>query len=404
MGHLVLWLILGILVFAVVWMYLGKVDVVVTARGKVVPEGEVKTIQPLEGGVVKKIRVREGQRVKRNEILLEVDSTVMDASAVAAQQELAQLRNEMQRLKAATGSSSSALGAGTQQALLSASRQALSQRQQSQEAMMRRLDADLAKNQAEIDTTQKQLAAKQEQEKRLASVIDLIARNDYEKVREEIRQHTGQLESLRQEQVNLRHQQSQVRHEMGTVSKTFETDQLEQLADRERQISSLQARIDEARFRSRHQVIRSPVDGVVDELKLHTVGAVVTPAEPVMSIIPSQAPLVISVAVDNKDIGFIRTGLNANLKVDAFEFQRYGALQGRVVRIAPNSHEDTATHTLMYDVKIKPAELGRQVDGVPMTLSPGMAVSADITIGQRRILDFFLNPLVKHLREGTQVR
>jgi hemolysin D len=133
------------------------------------------------------------------------------------------------------------------------------------------------------------------------------------------------------------------------------------------------------------------------------VGGVVTPAEKLMSIVPARTPLVARISVLNKDIGFVAPDLPTSIKVDTFEYQKYGMFDGKVKLVSKDSHEDEKLG-LVYDVYINPTTPYLDVDGRKEPLRTGMSLIAEIKVGKRRIIEFFIYPLIKYWHEGMSVR
>ena len=136
---------------------------------------------------------------------------------------------------------------------------------------------------------------------------------------------------------------------------------------------------------------------------IHTIGGVVTPAQELIALTPADTPVVIKATVLNRDIGFIRKGMPVSLKIDTYDFQKYGILHGTVKSISQNSIEDEKLGPV-YEIYVKPTEYTLTIEGKAQKLSTGMTLNAEIEIGERRIIEFFIYPLIKYLDEGISVR
>jgi hemolysin D len=194
------------------------------------------------------------------------------------------------------------------------------------------------------------------------------------------------------------------------------------LAEAERKASGFAADLSKAVERGKLQQLTAPVSGTVQQLAVHTVGGVVTPAEALMVIVPSDSQLEIEAMVSNHDIGFVHTGDEVEVKVDTFDFTRYGLLHGKVrsissdsiVRDAPNdkpgdksapsSASEPKGQELTYAARISLDSTKMQVDDKTVHLSPGMAVTAEIKTGSRRIISYLLSPLMKYGQESLRER
>jgi hemolysin D len=155
--------------------------------------------------------------------------------------------------------------------------------------------------------------------------------------------------------------------------------------------------------RSSLQRLTAPVDGTIAQLAVHTIGGVVEAAKPIMAVVPSGGALVVEARVLNKDMGFVSVGQNVAVKLEAFPFTRYGTLPGTIESIGSDAIEDEKLG-LVYPVRIKLARTTMERDGTTVPLSPGMAATADIRTGTRRIIDYLLSPLEQQVRDAGRER
>ena len=194
-----------------------------------------------------------------------------------------------------------------------------------------------------------------------------------------------------------------VQSELAVIRESERDKTLAEMADKRNKLNYLLADIEKTTYINAKQQLVAPVDGFVNKLLIHTVGGVVSPAEKLIALVPAGSPLIISALVQNKDIGFIAREMEASIKVDTFNFQKYGTLAGRVSHVASDSMEDKELG-LVYEVYVEPRETSLLVEGVSTPISTGMSVSAEIKVGKRRIIEFFIYPLIKYLDEGISVR
>jgi hemolysin D len=179
-------------------------------------------------------------------------------------------------------------------------------------------------------------------------------------------------------------------------------------------LAALQADLTKAQQRYDLQWLRSPVDGIVQTVHVTTVGSVVTPAQPLVTVVPIGTPLIVEAVLSNADVGFVRVGQRTEIKVDTFAFQKYGTLKGELVWVSPDAEDknsqasqtpsEAGTATSSYKVHVKPEKLSFRVDGKDVPITVGMTVQADIITDNRRIIDFFLSPIIKYFDEGLAVR
>jgi hemolysin D len=178
---------------------------------------------------------------------------------------------------------------------------------------------------------------------------------------------------------------------------------LDAVAKHRRGFDALQADALRVRERMTHAELRAPVDGFVQQLAVHAVGAVVRSAEPVLLVVPSEAPLEVEAWLSNRDIGFVRSGQMASVKVEAFDFSRFGLVQARVRGLSAEAvqHERLGA---VYTARLDLVRDEFRVDGARVKLAPGMAVQVEVRTGRRRIIDYFLSPIARTARESIRER
>jgi hemolysin D len=248
----------------------------------------------------------------------------------------------------------------------------------------------------EITNYQSQLSINSGKEKRMNSVADIIAKNDLEKVKAENMDYRSKIQELN-------HRKSGLQKEADYIRSNFKTQNFNELADRDKKATEMGASIKEIEFRKQQQNIVAPVDGYVNTMLVHTVGGVVTPAEKLVSIVPADSPLLVKATVLNKDIGFIKEGMPVLVKIDTFDFQKYGIINGTVKKVSKDSIEDQKLGPI-YDVYITPLNTTLMVNGKEAPISTGMGLSAEIKVGKRRIIEFFIYPMIKYWNQAITIR
>lgn len=178
---------------------------------------------------------------------------------------------------------------------------------------------------------------------------------------------------------------------------------LDALNQAEQKVASLSQELLKAENRGRLMRLTTPVGGVVQQLAVHTVGGVVTPAQPLLVIVPNDNPLEVEVFVDNKDIGFVHAGQEVEIKVEIFPFTRYGTLHGTLIQVSSDAIQDEK-RGLVYAARVKMARTTLEIDGRIVNLTPGMAVTVEIKTGKRRVIEYFLSPLLQYKDESLRER
>ena len=419
LGALVIWLVTLLLIVALAWSYFGRIDIVAVANGKISTEGSTKIIQPAVSGVVTNINVHEGQRVKKGETLLALDKTTAEKDAATVNQSLntarverdilrrlavggntdeiinnADLPDETKAMLRQFASSQTALSAARQQAVNSTISNYQQQLQFNQQA----------KNQLETNA-QNLKNRKAEIEKQLpnANPVDkLRLQNELNNIDQRITSADsavlGQNQQLLQSQSALTQAQNQSQTQNAETNSAFSN----QIITAEKRIIELENNLVKVKQILAQTTITAPVDGTVLLLTVKTIGGVVNAGQQLAQIVPEKVPLYVDAALDNQDVGFVKPGQRVVVKVATYPFQRYGYLEGTVENISPDAIQDDKKG-LIYKAKIKLND-DKSSKQNQLKLLPGMSVSAEITTGQRRIIEFFLDPLMTRADESLKVR
>ncbi|MCX5805960.1 MAG: HlyD family type I secretion periplasmic adaptor subunit [Proteobacteria bacterium] len=411
LGRIIFWIIIASFVFFGLWTCIGRVDIVVTARGSVIPEGDIKIIQPLDTGVVSSILCREGDFVKKGQALMEIDPSMTAPEVESKKKNLQFLELEKLRMYSAPGNKGFNPDAKIhdketikiQKELYASSIASVEKQLDGKKAELNRIEEEIESTQKDKSYNSAMLAAASEKEKRLRAVIDIIARNEYEKAANDILTYSNNIEQSRHKIEQLNHQKAQIASETALINENFKAASLKEFSDKHRQTTEIKAEIDKTAFRNEKQRILSPVEGHVSNLYFHTIGGVVTPAQKLMAIVPVDAPLIIKALVLNKDIGFVKNNMPVLIKIDTFDFQKYGTLKGVIRNIAKHSIDDEKLGPV-YEVFINFLESRLMVEGQMVPVTSGMSLTGEIRVGERRIIEFFIYPLIKYLDEGIKVR
>ncbi|WP_240127040.1 HlyD family type I secretion periplasmic adaptor subunit [Thermomonas alba] len=415
------WIMRAIMAFfavALLWACVGQLEIVAVAPGKTVVGSRTKVIQPLEAGVVKRILVQDGQVVKAGDLLIELDATAAAADYAKAGEaliaaKLAELRlasladayrqNQLPQL---------ATNPGLPEARYAAERDLATSQFQAYRARRGNLQATLEQRQAELSTIDA-LIPPLEQTARIAT--ERAA--DYARLVEG--KYVGRHDYLLREQERIaaerdlaaqRRRRAEVQaaiHGAAEELRMLDTDARQQTLDGLRQareqIAQYQPEVIKAGQRDKLMQLRAPVDGTVQQLAVHTVGGVVTPAQALLAVVPSADTLEVEATVLNKDIGFVRAGQRATVKVESFPYTRYGYLEGVVDTVSHDAAQDEKMG-LIFPARVKLRNAALVIDGVRVRLTPGMNLSVEIKTGKRRVIDYLLSPLQAHVSEALRER
>lgn len=413
-----MWMLIGFAFVALLWASFGRIDVVATAQGKVVPNDRTKTIQPFETATVKAIRVSDGQQVKAGDVVIDLDATTAQADQDRVQNDLGAARLQVARGQAMLAALDSgrtlqlARPVGVDDAKFAAAQRLLAGQMAEYSAKQSRIEAESAKREAELRSTQ-ELVRKLEQtvpiaKQRAQDFKNLADQNfvshhgylEREQVRIEQEADLANLRSrLKEIEAALREARGQRAESMAETRRAS----LDGVTDGQQKAAALEQELLKADLRGKLMQLTSPVDGTVQQLVVHTVGGVVTPAQPLMVIVPRDNALEVEAFLENKDIGFVKPNQDAEVKIETFQYTKYGTIHAKVTSVSHDAINDEK-RGLIYSTRVKMEKASIDVDGTPVSLSPGMAVSVEIKTGKRRVIEYFLSPLVQHASESLRER
>ncbi|MSN96395.1 HlyD family type I secretion periplasmic adaptor subunit [Campylobacter sp. FMV-PI01] len=408
LGRTLLYIIISLIVFAVLWLFLAKVDVVVGSRGKVIPSGEIKILKPLQTGVISKILVKEGDIVKKGDTLIQIDPSISSFNLKTKQKELEHLNMSIIRLKALgqdsilSNSELSSLSKDELDLYLN-QKNSYDDKISQYKFALEELNSNLKKVDDEIMRLELILSKNSARLERLENVKDIISNKEYENLEKETLDLKSRLSIAKNSKDEANSRLNATKQELVVFKQSFKSQYLNELIQKQKEANLIRAEINTYIFQSKQQLIKSPVDGYIGKLLVNTEGGVVNSTEPLLSIIPANEPLIIKANALNKDIGFLEKGQKVAIKVDTFNFQKYGKLDGELIHIANDAIEDEKLGTI-YEIKVRPLKTTLNIDGEIKNIEPGMSVIAEIKVGKRRVIELFIYPIIKYLDEGLSVR
>lgn len=438
LGRIIGLTIISVFGAALLWACIGTVDIVAIAPGKIVPSDRTKMIQPFETGVVRGIKVHDGQAVKAGEVLVELDTTSSDAELGHVQSDWMAARLDIARLQAAIANKDDPLSAFVAPAeaggdLVKIYRGLLLSQSSEQKAKLATIDGQLAQKVAERDTIQASI------DKLKSTLVPLQQRVE---IREQLFQkelgskvtYLTELQDLVGQRQDILVQEKRGGETNAAVvalnetrSRTiaeYERILFDELTKAQQKAAGLRRDLVKAEQRRDLQRLTAPVDGVVQQLAIHTIGGVVTPAQTLMFVVPAESKLEIEAMVSNRDIGFVSAGQEAAVKIDTFNFTRYGLLRGTILSVsqdaisrdkAPdgaaektsgsgNDSSEPRGRELLYSARIALDRTQLTIEDKQVNLSPGMAVTAEVKTGRRRIISYLLSPLTRYRHDSLRER
>lgn len=399
------------------WSQVTVIDEVATASGKVVPQGKVKTVQHLEGGIIKELNVYEGQHVNAGDPLMSLTLGVGKLNRKELQTELDGYRLMEARLVAETKGGKSIKFPSES----SKRRPQIASREKTTfDARKSELAGQLSVIRKQIK--QKELAIESLRTKRSAASNKLDfseenqglaedamnrgmgMRSEYLRLSGDVENLLGEIRTIDAEIPAAHADIEEARARLKEATLIYKSKSSEQLSKVSRQISRIEKVLNEANEQQGRTVIRAPIEGTIKNLKYTNIDAVVRPGEAIMELVPARDSLVVEAQLSPTDRGYVQLGLPAKIKVSAYDFVRYGALPGRVIQIAPDT--DKTDDGVPYYRVIISTDRTYLGDGTKtrLPITTGMQTQVDIVTGRRSVLEFFLRPLLRLKDEAFRER
>lgn len=411
-------LIMAFGLIAVVWSIFGKLEIVATAQGKILLREGTKAIQPIETSVVRAIHVVEGVTVRRGQVLIELDATSTGADLARTANDLVSARLQLAKADALQKAiiKGSLPPLAVKVAVPRERFEEVTQQAEGQfaefKARLTRSEADIARREAELITTAA-IINKLEQTSPLvnkrASDFGLLVEQGFvsehsflEKEQSRI-ELAGDLESQRSRLREIQASLNEGRWQRTNIVAEFRRTVLDSATEQIQKIAALEQEYLKAENKNQLMRLMAPVDGQVQQLAVHTVGGVVTPAQVLMNIVPPDRDIEVEAMVENRDIGFVHPDQLAEVKFDTFLYTKYGTVPAQVVSVSRDAIADEK-RGLLFSSRIRLERPYIEVDGVQVGFTPGMSVVVEIKTGMRRVIEYFLSPLLQYKRESLRER
>jgi hemolysin D len=436
-GRIIAACMIAFFALALLWACVGSVDIIATAQGKIIPTGRTKVIQPLESGVVHAIHVQDGQKVKSGDILIEIDTTVSASERDRLKNDYTQAMLDAARLKAALEIDGDPVTKftppeGATDAQIALQKTLLINQVGEIRAKLSDLDHQIAQNTGNRDAVKstinkltRSLPYLQKRADARKSLLDkgYGSKLDYLTIEQDLIEHQQELQVQKGRLAEANGAIDAHKQQRLQAEDEYRHTTLKDLAEAEQKSTSLHEQLLQAAQKYRLQTLTAPVDGTVQQLAIHTEGGVVTPAQVLMSIVPNDSHFEIEAMVSNKDIGFVHAGEDAEIKIDTFNFTRYGLLHGKVQSISQDAivrekpqvasgdkqragdetdSSEPQGQELVYSARVSLSTTQMQIDDRVVNLSPGMAVTVEIKTGSRHIIEYLLSPLLRHKQQAMR--
>ena len=405
-ASLLLFVIVGVVVSALLWAGLTEIDDVTRAPGKVVPAADVQRIQATEDGIIRRVFVEEGAVVEARTPLLELDALVQTSQLDREVQRALALQARIERLSAEIDArplafppaldrdapeltaSERALHAGRAADL--AAQIAVLDRQRQQ----RLQEKDAAR--IELETAQRSMAITAEERDLLAPLVErgIEPRTTLLSLRQREEDLTGRIAGAQSALARLDSALLEVEDSIAATRSRFRAESLRELADATSELATLRPALPALESLAARAVLRAPVKGVVNRLHRRTLGGAVRAGEDVAEVVPLDDRLLIEAYVAPQDIAFLRAGQPVRVKITAYDFTRYGMLDGEILRIGANAiRRDERDEAEVFVITVRTEGAIVDADGAQVQILPGMTAEVDVLAGKRRVIDYLLQPL-----------
>ncbi len=418
----VLRVLLAMLAILLLWALIGRIDIVATAQGKLVPEGYVKIVQPAESGIVREILVKEGETVTQGQVLMRLDAVLSQADERSLFTDYHTANLTIRRIDSEL--------AGTPLKREEGDPDTVFQQAETQLSANQHAHADAVELERRVlASAQTQLKAAKEIHDKIEGALDFYVRERQAFEDLAAKGLVGRLALLEKERTLLEQEQdlrTQVhairaaREEIAQAQQRLvqlESDRRRSLLSERSEAAAKTERLRQELAKVRHRQdlleLKAPHEGTIKDVATHTIGTVVSPGTVLMTVVPVSGKMRAEVFVSNHDIGFISLGQQVKVKLDTYEFQRYGMLEGTVNYVSADAVEDDAAQAptamarqqgLAYRALIELGTDALERDGARFGLAPGMRVNAEILIGRRSVMEYLLSPISKTVREAGRER
>ncbi|WP_226856097.1 HlyD family type I secretion periplasmic adaptor subunit [Acidithiobacillus thiooxidans] len=442
----ILWIVASLLLIAILWAYFSRLPIMTTAPGKFVPQAHTQVIQSFDTGVVAEVLVHPGDTVKKGQELVRLNPEVNRSALKAETDMLALTSVEQKRLEAELSGTPVALNA-------SAATPAMLDLEHSlEQSSLAHQKAEIADDQAQVREAQNSLAAGEatlaEYVQRARTDMHLavvaaplvskgaLSGSHYDQLHDQAVRDQGKMDSQRKQDQQLADALTAARDQLYKAQEKYRKSVLQKMETAVNDRYDLTKKKVQAAEQYQMDWLRAPIAGTVQSLSVASIGSVVQAGQTVATIIPSDTPLLLEADLPSQDIGFVKVGQKTLIKVTAYPFEQYGEIPGTVVWISPNaqpsnslqalpageSHQPTppssasaatsgtsqtkptSPPTLYYRVRVHPGRTWLQIDGKRQLMEPGMTATVDIRTGDRTVLDFFLDPIIKYANNGLSIR
>jgi adhesin transport system membrane fusion protein len=410
-------LVMAMLGGFLIWASLAPLEEYAIAEGEVVPQEQIQTIQHLEGGIIEKIHVFEGDRVKADQPLVQLNLSSFQANRQELQIKLEGLLLKKARLEAeAAGQETLTFDkafADYNPSLIRTEMQTFEGRQQKLQSNLRLLKEQVQQKQLDkqqLVTERNSIAGNLGVLRQKLGISTQLIRDkltsklDHLQLQNEVKELEGRLSVINVAIPRADAALAEAQERYQNEKLTFQNEAQSERSEVEVTIAQIRENLSSATDKVQRTTIKSPIDGIVKSLKTHTIGGVVKPGDAVMEIVPLSNNLIIEAKLKPQDIGFVHKGQKALVKFLTYDYPRYGGLEGLVESVSADSHTDSLTGASYFRVRVRTDRNFLQVGESQFPIAPGMQATVDIRTGEKTVMEYLLKPVVKVKGEAFRER
>lgn len=419
-GAVISLLLIAVMILSfLTWASWAKLDEVTRGEGRVIPSSKTQLVQSLEGGIVKELLVRTGDKVSKGDVLARFDDTgfssnlgEVTAKILALEARTTRLRHEASGDLADNPEFSDTLKASSmalvenETSLFQAKRNSLKTQIGILKERVEQRTRELGETQAALTRFQTNLGLANDEMKLKLPLADrgIVPKTEIIRIKRDIADTEGQIATQSETAPKLEAAIREAQGEVTQQEEKFRQDSRTELSESEAELAVAQETLRAAKDRVVRADIKSPVEGIVNKINSNTVGGVVQAGQTLMEIVPIEDSLFVEAKIRPSDIAFVRPRQHAVVKITAYDFSIYGGLEGEVERISADSVYDEQSRENFYLVTVKTLQNQLKTEKEELPIIPGMVASVDILTGKKSVLDYLLKPINKARAEALRER
>lgn len=406
LSHLLLLAVIAFFATFLVWAAWAELDEVTRGEGKVIPSRQIQVIQNLEGGILAELFVREGQIVEEGQVLLRIDNIRAESDYREKRARYLSLMAAVARLQAEIEDAklvfppevlSEAREVAEKEAMLFASRQVhldkevqiLRSQAQQREQELKELETKLGQYERSLELAREELRLAEPAARR-----GDMSQSLFIKLQREVNDLRGAVEATRASIVRVRAAVREANQKVERAYSSFRSQAQEELTQKAAELAGIREIVQAGADRVRRTEVRAPLRGTIKQIKINTIGGVVQPGQDILEIVPLEDTLLLEAHIRPSDIAFVRPGLNATVKITAYDYSIYGDLKGVVEDISADTITNERGESF-YRVRVRTHQNHLGTDDKPLMIMPGMTAEIDVLTGRKTVLQYLLKPLIK---------